>query len=50
MDSQGSIDLKDGVFTIIRHKEDTDSILLVKQSYGGNKWSLPGGGIRPLEK
>ncbi len=46
MDKQELADLKDGVFTIIRHKEDTDAILLVRQNYRGNKWSLPGGGIR----
>ena len=46
MDKQDSVDLKDGVFTIIRHKEETDAMLLVRQSYNGSKWSLPGGGIR----
>ena len=39
-------DLKDGVFTIIRHRQETDAILLVKQNHNGCKWSLPGGGIR----
>lgn len=39
-------DLKDGAFTIVRNKVDTDAILLVRQSYNGSKWSLPGGGIR----
>lgn len=46
MDKQEAPDLKDGVFVIIRNKENPSAILLVRQSYSGNKWSLPGGGIR----
>ena len=46
MSSPEAPDLKDGAFVIIRHKEDTDAILLVRQSYNRCKWSLPGGGIR----
>ena len=46
MGQQEIPDLKDGAFVIIRDKENSDAMLLVRQGYNGNKWSLPGGGIR----
>ncbi len=40
---------RDGVFTVIRHPENQDMILLVKHGYGTKKWSLPGGGLKQAE-